>query len=355
MHSEISVIVPVYNVEHYLQRCINSIIQQSYTHLEIILVDDGSTDFSGRICDLYKKRDKRIKVIHQPNSGLSEARNTGIHAATGEYIGFVDSDDFIHPDMYLSLYQMMEENNSDVAEAGFEKVYGNAPVLREAGGGNVTVYSGHQAAVSGIVNLRCTTYSWNKLYKRQLWDQITFPKGKIFEDEFTTYKVFHACNRVAVTDQKLYYYVQRKSSIAHSQFSLKMLDHCEALDEMIRFIEKNNPEALPIVSIKYMFSNIWHLHSLMVHRKNIPDAMMVINRRVREILSCSKYLGRKRNLSEATKRILGDHYSSLYDQRRKIIILLFLLRRSLYFFFITLSCRDFAKRHLTLQRGKLST
>ncbi|WP_100486944.1 glycosyltransferase family 2 protein [Sporolactobacillus pectinivorans] len=354
MRPEISVIVPVYNVEHYLQRCIRSVLAQSFISLEIILVDDGSTDHSGRICDLYRKRDDRIRVIHKENGGLSDARNMGVRAATGKYIGFVDSDDFIDRDMYYWLYRTLIENTADIAEAGFLKAYSDVAEKENNETGRVTVYSGRQAAVSGIVNHRCTTYAWNKLYKRELWDTFSFPKGKLFEDEFTTYKVFHACTRVAVIDRKLYYYFQRKTSIAHASFTLKSLDHCEALSEMIQFIEKQEPEALPIVSIKYLFSNIWHLQELLVNRKKVPDSKPVINRMTREIIFYSKYLGRKKQFAEAASRILVGQYYSLYGQRKKIIFMLFLLKRSVHIFFVTLVIRKFVQQYLVLQRKRLS-
>lgn len=355
MHPEISVIIPVYNVEHYLQRCIRSVLRQSFTDLEIILVDDGSTDFSGRICDLYQARDSRIKVIHQENEGLADARNKGIKAASGKYIGFVDSDDVIHPDMYYWLHRTLIESHSDVAEAGFQKVYGSIPGEENRGTGNVTIYSGRQAAVSGIVNHRCTTYAWNKLYKREIWDLFKFPKGKLFEDEFTTFKVFRACTRVAIVDRTLYYYFQRKSSIAHADFDLKTLDHCEALGEMIRFIEKQDPEVLPIVTIKYLFGSLWHLQNLLTHRNRIPECEPKIRPLVRDILFYSKYLGRKKQFSKIAEKILGDQYADLYGRRNKIFIMLFLLRRSLRIFFVTLVCRRFLKQVFTLQRGKLSS
>lgn len=241
----ISIIVPIYNVEAYLKKCIESICEQSYKELEIILVDDESPDNCGHICDEYAKKDTRIKVIHKKNGGISDARNAGLDIATGEYIGFVDGDDYIHPQMFEILYNGINQNDADVSICLYKKVSDKEQVVYEQYDNtddwlviiddkDKLKYSfGEKSRVSFIL-------LWNKLYKAKIFDEIRFPYGKTHEDQFTTYKTIHLADKVAYTKKELYYYIQRQGSIMHSDFSKKRLDDLDALKEKLELYEKTN-------------------------------------------------------------------------------------------------------------------
>lgn len=215
----ISIIVPVYNVESYFPKCIESICNQTYYNLEIILVDDGSTDESGTMCDQYAQKDKRIKVIHKKNGGLADARNVGIEVATGEYLAFVDSDDYIHPQMYEIFYRGIQKNNAQMAVCQFQDVEENEvcfKTLKHKKEWIIIESEDEKFKYSlGDYTTVCFTVAWNKLYRAELFKDIRYPYGKIHEDEFTTYKIIELCNKIVYTDEILYYYVQRKDSITH--------------------------------------------------------------------------------------------------------------------------------------------
>lgn len=250
MEPKISIIVPVYKVESYLNRCIDSILAQSFTDFELILVDDGSPDKCGEICDLYAEKDNRIRVLHKENGGLSSARNIGIKNAMGKYIGFVDSDDYIRQDMFSVLYQAAEKYSSDLVICDLLKVYENQIVNEDLsideGLNHFTnlqalndlyEYS-NGAFTTGITNSQWWIFAVNKLYKKDLFKNIRFENGRIFEDEFIAHKIIYSCSKITVVKKKLYYYVQRPDSIIHSPFSIKKLDKVYALKERVDFFEE---------------------------------------------------------------------------------------------------------------------
>lgn len=238
MHELISVIVPVYNVEKYLEKCVQSICQQTYQNLEIILVNDGSPDQCGLLCDELAKKDSRIKVIHKVNGGLSDARNAGIDKASGKYIMFIDSDDYINIRMIEKLHHCLTENSADMSICQFKYVYENDIVdIHEAlEDGEVHVFDAPEH-IENLFNERNlqTVVAWNKLYKKELWDRLRYPKGKIHEDEFVIHHLLNLCSKVVYLDMKLHYYLQRSSSIMGISYSLKRLQGVEALLERVHF------------------------------------------------------------------------------------------------------------------------
>ena len=255
MKARISIIVPVYKVEKYLVRCIESIRRQTYSNLEIILVDDGSPDLCPYICDEYAKKDKRIVVIHKENGGLSDARNAGIEIAKGEYIGFIDSDDYIHQNMYESLLKTLIENQADIVVCDVEKVYDERQMIRDEGKFGTQLYTGIQA-VENIFDadlyLR-SVVAWGKLYKKSLFDDVRYPEGKINEDEFTTYRLFYKSNRVIYIDQKYYYYFQRQDSIMGRKKREILDDSLEAYEEMGDYFEKRDEKFITqLVKYRYL-------------------------------------------------------------------------------------------------------
>lgn len=229
----ITIIVPVYNVEGYICKCIDSILCQTYKNLEIILVDDGSPDRCGEICDEYAKRDMRIRVIHKENGGLSDARNTGIESATGDYIAFVDSDDYIAPDMYEKLYNAVKVNSADMSICSFHCVNENGDPIECQNMYNPisnSVLSGIEVFEGKLAENQYWYWvvAWNKLYKSSLFDNIRFPVGKQHEDEFVAHHIYSIARKVACCGNKMYYYVKRADSIMSKKYTYKRLDACEA-------------------------------------------------------------------------------------------------------------------------------
>ena len=211
----ISVIVPVYNVELYIRKCIESILSQTYRNLEIILVDDGSKDRCGEICDEYALKDNRIRVIHKENGGLSDARNVGIDASRGEYIGFVDSDDWIVPDMYEYLYRGLIENNADISVCEYYNVWRSKAQATYRP--STRIFSG-SSCLWALLRLKVGNYAWNKLYKRNLWeDGIRYPVGKLYEDVRTTYRIFQKVSVVAALPEAKYFYRRHVEGITSTK------------------------------------------------------------------------------------------------------------------------------------------
>lgn len=252
----ISLIVPVYKVEKYLSRCIESILEQTYKEIEIILVDDGSPDSCPEICDNYASRDKRIQVIHKRNGGLSDARNAGIEAARGEYLGFIDSDDYIHPAMYMELWKAIQRYEADVAMCDIQRVDGEGGEACIVQSENVRIYSGRKA-VENILdkNLHVVSVvSWGKLYRRRLFEGIRFPVGRLHEDEFTTYQLFYRSSKVAFIEGRYYYYFQRPDSIMgklRREFSTDGLEAYRQMGEFFRI--RQDEHLLYLVKYKYLY------------------------------------------------------------------------------------------------------
>lgn len=219
----ISVIVPVCNVEPYLRKCLDSVVGQTYRDLEILIIDDGSTDKSGRICDEYAERDERVKVFHTENRGLSAARNLGLDNATGDWIGFVDSDDWIEPDMYEALLRKAEETEADVVECGCYTDYTTKTIEHPAILKTVT----DKEAVEALIRNEIRTQVWNKIWKRHLFNEIRFPEGRSFEDVATTYKLIRGATVTGIPET-YYHWIQRESSISQSHDRQNLVDYWSA-------------------------------------------------------------------------------------------------------------------------------
>lgn len=221
----ISVVVPVYNVEKYVAKCLKSIIGQSYKNLEILVVDDGSTDGSGRICDEFMSNDSRIRVIHQKNGGLSIARNVGIEKARGEFVCFVDSDDYVKENFVKKLYEAVLRWGADVAVCGYEEKNGSSSVDVLS---KEEVLSGEEATIKLLVQQEnIDVIAWNKVYRRELFTKsgVRFPEGMKYEDSLTTYKLLSLAKRVVYISEASYVYLRRDDSITKSdkkEESLKM-------------------------------------------------------------------------------------------------------------------------------------
>ena len=218
----ISVIVPIYNTELYLKRCIDSIIQQTYTNLEIILINDGSPDTCGEICEEYKQKDNRIIVIHQENQGLSGARNSGVKIATGDYISFVDSDDYLDTTAYEKIICFILENNLDIVCFGYYNVFSNE--ITETSPPNIKFFTGKEALIASL-KFEMTDMACNKVCKANIVKKFPFPLGKIHEDSATIYKYCSLANKVGLLNVPFYYYYQNNpDSIIAKAYKSKTLN-----------------------------------------------------------------------------------------------------------------------------------
>lgn len=238
----LSVIVPIYNVEQYLEQCIQSIVNQTYTELEIILVDDGSPDNCPLMCDLWAEKDKRIKVVHKINGGLSDARNAGMEFATGEYVAFLDSDDWIDESYYEILITEMLRNHCDIASGSYKIISSRASDEVLNIDSQVKIIGSYEAMEKLIDDSVINHVVWNKIYKRNLIKDIPFEKGKYHEDVFWSYQVIGKAEKIVVVDYKGYYYYQRPDSIMGTGFSLKRLDVVEAKINRLKYLEENYPD-----------------------------------------------------------------------------------------------------------------
>ena len=225
MSKLISVIIPIYKVEEFLDKCISSVVNQTYYNLEIILVDDGSPDNCPQMCDVWASRDNRINVIHKPNGGLSDARNAGIQIAKGDFIAFVDSDDWIAPNMYQMMVDAMEKENADICACGIVVSYPESEKVL-----NIPEVVGDSKMILELIynDTQYPVAAWNKLYRRECWENFRFPNGKICEDTFTTYLLVDHAKKIVQISEPLYYYRIRSNSIMTSEFSHKRMDEEEA-------------------------------------------------------------------------------------------------------------------------------
>lgn len=212
----ISIIVPVFKVENYLKKCVESIINQTYSNIEIILVDDGSPDNSGEICDEFASKDKRIKVIHKSNGGLSSARNAGIDVARGEYLGFVDSDDTIEPFMYEKLMASIEKDKTKLAVCAVNYVFENGKKITKSNLGEDVVFDFYDAMIEMNSHRIFDMGAWSKLYHKELFSNLRFPVGKLSEDYYIMYKIFDCAQKVSYVSTPCYNYLQRQNSITRN-------------------------------------------------------------------------------------------------------------------------------------------
>lgn len=244
MEPLISVVVPVYKVERYLDRCIQSIVAQTYHNLEILLVDDGSPDECGRICDRWAERDSRIRVIHQENQGAGAARNAALDAARGELMGFVDSDDYISPQMYAYLYSLMKED-ADIAECEILETEEDSCPLDDGSTAEVHGCSAMEAMSLHIQDTWFRQTPPNKLYRRRVLEGVRFPVGNLIDDEYFTYRAIGASRRLVHSTARMYAYRQQPGSAMHKPYSLKRLEGIRAKRERLAFLEEHMPCLVP--------------------------------------------------------------------------------------------------------------
>lgn len=275
----VSVIVPCYNVEQYLPKCIDSILNQTYKNLEVWLVDDGSPDQCGAICDEYAKKDARIKVIHKKNGGLADARNVALDVMTGEYVVCVDSDDYISPTHIEGLYRLIEKYGAEVSINTFCAFFeGTTPKPKEKAS-NDCVLDGLHATEMMFYQEHFDNTAWGKMYKASLFDGIRYPKGLLFEDLPTTYKLLLKAKKVVFNDEQSYFYLIRSNSIEGAAFSPHKLD--SAL-ELMNLMDKDRDKLQPIIKsyncrmVSFIFHLMLQMPSGYAHRKDFE-------RRIRKV------------------------------------------------------------------------
>ncbi len=287
----VSVIVPVYNVEKYLKRCVNSILNQTYRTLEIILVDDGSTDQSGKICDEYDKENISVKVVHKSNGGLSDARNFGLDIAKGKYVTFIDSDDWIREDYIEVLVKTLEYGNTKISACSYQKV-NEMGMARECVKNsdylsNIEVWHTLEAYQHLFLNKQIDCSACAKLYERALFYDIRFPVGKLYEDQFTTYKVFHHAQGVTYVNEDMYYYFNRPESIQNEQFSINKMDELEANLECVQFVEEKYPQLREEVSCKLVsscFHMLFAIENRTIWKKQVEQLEKIIKMNRRKMI-----------------------------------------------------------------------
>lgn len=253
----ISVIIPIYKVEAYLDKCISSIVNQTYTNLEIILVDDGSPDNCPVICEKWAEKDCRIKVVHKANGGSAQARNVGLNMATGDYIAFADSDDIMNCDMLRTLYNVTISQKADIVECEYS-IDKNEVLKQALDATSIDVYDPQMAMMEHINDKIFKQVIWNKLYKTETIEGVRFVEGKIIDDEFWTYRAIGNATKLVHIQDKLYFYRQQDGSIMHQCYSLKRLASVEAHIERHNYLCDKFPELCEQSLVRLWFDCRYH-------------------------------------------------------------------------------------------------
>lgn len=290
---KVSIVIPVYNIDKYLNKCVDSIIQQTYSNLEIILVDDGSTDKSGTICDKFAKIDNRIRVIHKQNGGLSDARNVGIENATGKYICFIDGDDYIDSNMILEMHKLANENGCEMVVTNFVRETDDNKVTFEVLPPNLGVCDAHKS----MKNMLLTNLSaCNKLFLFKLFDDIKFPVGRTYEDIFTIPQITLKCSKIYFDDTYYYHYMQRNNSIIHTSFNINKMDYYYSVKEIFEISKKINitkeAECFCILALSNLLNDIYPF------RKKYRDEYKMVYSEMKKL----NYI--KNNLIPKNKKIM---------------------------------------------------
>lgn len=280
----ISIIIPIYNVEKYINQCIQSVLHQSYKKLEIVLVDDESPDQCPVICDQYANEDERIKVIHQKNRGLSGARNAGMECATGEYILFLDSDDYLAPDYCEKMIAEAKMQNADIVVGEIVCVDDDGNVLDDIAGFHFAqnrTMDNIQGMQVLIEQKEMKGYAWGKLYKRTIADGIDYPEGKVYEDRFTVPRYFQRSEKLALCKGAITYYRLRTTSITHDISMKKLNDLLEAEEWMVEFCKQKYPELVSTMESVY-FGRYIHVWILLYDSGNKAEAKD-LSKRMKEV------------------------------------------------------------------------
>lgn len=285
---KISIIVPVYKVEKYLHKCVDSILKQTFKDFELILVDDGSPDKSGDICDEYARKDNRVRVIHKENGGVSDARNVGIDIAEGEYIGFVDGDDYIASDMYEVLYNSLIDNSADISGCGMYECIGDR-IKENNIDGNLHVFTNEDATKEVLYGKILPAFVFLMLYKKSLFEGKRFPLGKIYEDSFLLPRLFLESKKIILISQPKYYYVRREDSFTMRRFCVRFFDAIEVAKCNLSLVQKYFPAIEEQAKFRYLWAHFFVLDKMLLedNYKEIDrykDIVYVLKKNTKEIL-----------------------------------------------------------------------
>ena len=261
--NKISIVIPIYNVEKYLPQCLDSVINQTHPNLEIILVNDGSTDSCGEIGEGYAAKDPRIKVIHKENGGLSDARNAGIKVATGEYIAFIDSDDWIVPNFCDSLLQTALQKKAEIVECGFSKFQNESEInVKRIDSQNTILVYDTEEALKLLMKETIKQMACNKLFKKDIIEGVLFENNRKHEDEFWTYQIIGNAKRIVKTNDILYFYRQHSQSIMGRNYNVSRLDGLLALEKRIQYMAEKFPDSKDLAVKIFCFASIYHYQKL---------------------------------------------------------------------------------------------
>ena len=309
----VSVIIPVYNVEQFLNKCVESVLNQTYKNLEIILIDDGSTDESAEKCDILEKRDERIKVIHKPNGGLSDARNAGLNIATGKYYSFIDSDDFVTDDMIESMLNSAQNHSCEIAicnmiryseQSNVKPFY--CPVDKEQ------VLMGNKKFLTLNQPSVC-----NKLFKAELFEGIRFPKSKYYEDTFVYHELLYRSKNVVLTGKESYWYLERGNSIVGGeQYTDRYFDFIEAVNSRMEFLLQNQVQPYAqeaCLSLYAAFSNAEkYIRKSMDNEKQFKKARQEFDRAYRYLMKCNRGITVKQKIRLVMLKYFPVLHSKIY-------------------------------------------
>lgn len=315
----ITVIIPIYNVEQYLHQCVDSILNQTYKNLEIILVDDGSPDNCGVICDKYAKLDERIRVIHKKNGGLSDARNAGLNIMQGEYIVFVDSDDWMEPDGINYLYQLAEKNDADLVIGGVEKVEDESGKIIWTTRDTKPLFYAYQKSQEAMKDMFLNgCASWARLYKKSVHESIRFPVGEINEDEAIVLNILDLCQKIVQTNHVVYKYRYRKQSITSTNWHKKKMlwhEHCK---KNLEYISEKYPELIPYAEYRYCSSTLWCLNNMTADVKQYKMEIFELRIKLKSMLPRVIKTGLLRK-KEMLRAYLILHFYAPYARLVKVL------------------------------------
>lgn len=281
MDIAISIIVPIYNLDYLLSKCVDSILAQTFTNFELILVNDGSTDNSGEMCEKYAEADSRVKVIHKENGGVASSRNAGLKVAQGKYIGFVDNDDFVNKFMFETLYNHAILHSSDIVICDFQEVDEGQSLPKEYSSDYKIQQFNNIEALNQLYTPKNVTFvvPWNKLYKRYLFNEIQYKHGNINDDETVAHKLLYYSQKITYIKTRLYYYVQRKGSQMDSSFSIKRFDAIYALKDREVFFRKVKEKDLHQKALKhYMERFFWYNYMAKTYLQNVDHELKDLKR-----------------------------------------------------------------------------
>lgn len=319
---KLSIIVPVYKVEQYLDKCVESICAQSFTDFELILVDDGSPDRCGQMCEDWTKKDSRVKVLHKQNGGLSDARNAGVEIAQGDYIGFVDSDDYIKPDMYEVLVNNLEQHDADISMCGYADIYADG-VRKDNNDRTTYVWNQEETIHQVLLGKLLSVHAVTKLYKRECFREVRYPVGKVSEDAYVIMDILDQVHKAVFTPYAAYYYVHRGESINTGKYIKKDLTRIEAHDKNYHYICKAFPQYQKLAYERYLgaVAFVGSKMAMSGIREDDPDCknvFSILRRNVMKILR-GEYFSTKRKMALVVMMVSKRIYAIAFRYLNEIV------------------------------------